>query len=60
VRAKIMAELLCDPIVSSAQTAFAFCQPLVLEADWGNYILQYGYHYGWDDAIMSSTLHLRP
>lgn len=60
VRAKIMAELLCDSILAPAQKAFAFCQPLVVEADWGNYILQYGYHYGWDDAIMSSTLHLRP
>ncbi|WP_157974342.1 hypothetical protein [Lewinella sp. IMCC34183] len=60
VRARIMAELLCDPVVAPAQEAFAFCQLLVVEEDWGNYILQYGYHFGWDETVMPSTLHLRP
>ena len=60
VRARIMAELLCDSDVAPVQEAFAFCQPLVLEEDWGNYILQYGYHFGWDEVIMSSSLYLRP
>lgn len=60
VRAKIMAELLCDVDIEPVEEALAFCQPLVLEEDWGNYILQYGYHFRWEEAIMSSTLHLRP
>lgn len=60
VRARLMTELLFDPLMDSVQEGLASCLPFIAEEDWGNFVLQYAYHFGWPEAMMNILLELQP
>ncbi len=60
VRARLMMKLLCDPIVNPVEGMLQECFPLVIEDDWGNFILQYAYKFSWPSSMMQQLLSFQP
>ena len=54
IRAKLMLELMTDSILQPAETAFSATLPYLASGDLGVFVLQYGYHYGWNDRIQKA------
>lgn len=54
IRAKLMMELMTDPILRPAEATFFAALPYLASADLGVFVLQYGYHYGWNDKIQKA------
>lgn len=60
VRARLMMKLLCDPVIHPEEMVLRDCFPLVIEEDWGNFILQYAYKFRWPDSMMNLLFGLIP
>lgn len=60
VRARLMMELLFDPVIEPVEETLAASLSFTIEEDWGNFILQYAYHFGWPEQMMRSLLERQP
>jgi hypothetical protein len=54
IRARLMMDLMLDPILMPRATSLAKTLPYVVEADLGNFVLQYGHHCGWNTLIQKA------
>ncbi|MCB9290705.1 MAG: hypothetical protein H6560_25580 [Lewinellaceae bacterium] len=60
VRARLMMELLSDPVIEPVEDWLAASLPFTIEEDWGNFVLQYAYQFSWPEQMMQALLKQQP